>query len=106
MSMERIVRPFITGVTPFDARRLAPEPDRVTNDPTMTWGGPNSGTYTQFQVSGIIGGQVNYQEKSRVTETVRVENPDDANQFVEVERIRELVMASEKGEQITFKMNS
>lgn len=31
-----------------------------------------------------------YREVSRVVETVRIENPDDASQFVEVERITEI----------------
>lgn len=46
-----------------------------------------------------------YREVSRVTEVVRVENPDDANQWVEVERINSMVFAGPTGAYVRFNFN-
>lgn len=107
MSLEKIVRPFQTPEV-FDARTLTPQQlqDENPDDAVATWGAPSSGDYTQFQISGLVGGTTTYTEKSRVTENVRVENPDDPSQFVEVERIKELRMANEQGNELLFKLNS
>ena len=43
-------------------------------------------------------------EQSRVVDTVRVENPLDVDQFVDVERVREMVMKDENGRSWTLKM--
>lgn len=40
-----------------------------------------------------------WKEKKRVTEVVKVYNPDDKTQFIEVERINQLVMEDKKNNQ-------
>jgi hypothetical protein len=39
-----------------------------------------------------------YYEKSRKTDTVRVTNPDDSSQYVDVQRTKSLTMKRQKGE--------
>lgn len=106
MSLEKVVRPFQSG-DPFTARRLTPVKQRATEDEedvVVLWGDGISSTYTAFAVSGLVGGTVNYTEKSRVTSTQRIENPDDATQFVDVERIEKLTMANSQGNEIEFNL--
>ncbi len=108
MSLERIVRPFQLNEV-FTARHTAPVdqmPVAPQEDVTKSWGGTISGTYTQFALSGIIGGTVIYTEKDRVTQTVRVENPDDSSQFVDVERIVSMRLANDQGNEIHFNLNN
>lgn len=48
--------------------------------------------------------QGRWQEANRVSETVKIKNPDDENQFVEVKRINELTMRdSQTGETWVWK---
>ena len=104
MSMERIVRPFVVGEV-FTARFLTPSEQpavTVPEDVVTEWGKGNDTNYDRFSLSGIVGGKVNYTEKDRVTQTVRITNPQDDQQFVDVERIQKLRMASEQGQEINF----
>lgn len=108
MSLENIIRPFQLGDV-FTARVLpnVQQPATAPADPVeKTFGDDSSGDYTQFQLSGLVGGVVTYNEKSRVTKTVRIHNPDDDSQFVDVERIQKLVLASSKGDEIHFNLNN
>lgn len=51
-------------------------------------------------------GDIVLQELSRLTETVRVYNPDDAAQFVDVERITQITTLNQRtGESFTTKFN-
>lgn len=105
MSLEQIIRPF-QGYDPFNARRLPPQQTvEAPEDVETSWGQGGSGNYSQFTLSGLVGGTVNYAEKDRVTETVRIENPDDPSQFVDVERIKQLRLANEQGNEILFNLN-
>lgn len=105
MTMERIVRPFQLGEV-FTARVLPPvEQPAVTipEDIVQVWGKGNDTNYDRFFLSGIVGGVVHYTEKERTTQVVRITNPDDAEQFVDVERIRKLRMVSDRdGSDINF----
>lgn len=96
MSLEKVVRPFQTGDV-FAPRVLPPtQPGQVvtqTEPSTMTWSGENSGDYDQGPDPWLYGYNANWvEDKSRrETETVRVENPDDPDQYVEIERINKAV---------------
>ncbi len=109
MTMERIVRPFQLGEV-FTARVLPPvEQPAVTvpEDIVQVWGKGNDTNYDRFSLSGIVGGKVNYTESERVTQTVRITNPQDENQFVDVERIQRLKMVSDQGaNEINFNFDS
>lgn len=108
MSLEKVIRPFQIGDI-FTARVLAPVSQPATTDSapiSFAWGAENSGDYTSFVLSGLVGGQVVYEEKSRVTKTVRVFNPQDDTQYVDVERIEKLVMAATNGNEIHFNLNN
>ena len=96
-SLERVVRPFQDGDI-FTARVLAPAqpPLDYVEDVVLTWGGAS-----QFLSKGIgirdLRGGVRWSEVSRQTKTVRVSNPSDASQFVDVEKILAMRMKDEKG---------
>lgn len=53
---------------------------------------PDNGTTNGFKLKNDPKGSSRWSEQSRVTETVRVFNPDDHSQFVDVERINKLSM--------------
>lgn len=107
-NLEGIIRPFQIGDV-FDARTLTP-PAQPNNTPKADiieiWGDDDSSDYQAYQLSGLIGGKVIYKEKSRVTSTHRIFNPEDSGQFVDVKRIDKLVLASDKGDEIHFQMNN
>lgn len=108
MSLERIIRPFQTGDA-FTARRLPPteQPGEPQEDVVVDWGTTISSNYNVWEIqNGLIGGNVQLTEQSRVTSTQRIENPDDPDQFVEVERIEKLVLASDQGHQLNFTLNN
>ena len=92
MSIERIVRPFqINNV--FTAR-IAP-PVQPAEEPSdlvhLEWEGSAATSYSEEPAPGTMGITVEWKEdeERRVTETVRVENPEDPSQFVEVEKYKE-----------------
>ncbi|WP_156944144.1 hypothetical protein [Bradyrhizobium sp. Ec3.3] len=106
MSLEKVVRPFQSGDV-FSPRVLPPtQPAQVvteTDPSTLAWSGGNSGDYDQGPdpwVSGFTSKWI--EDKSRrVTEQVRVENPDDAEQYIEVKRIKQAVFKRQAtGEEI------
>lgn len=108
MKLEAIIRPFQLGDV-FNARSLPPVQPPTTEpkaDVDKVWGKGNSGNYTAFVLSGLVGGVVTFNETSRVTRKVRVTNPTDSSQFVDVERIEKLVMATSKGDEIHFNLNN
>jgi hypothetical protein len=108
MSLEKIIRPFQVGDV-FTARTIAPvqQPATVIKpDVSDTFGDEDSGGYTSFVLSGLVGGKVIYEEKSRVTQKVRITNPEDDQQWVDVERIQKLVMATTGGDEIHFNFNT
>lgn len=101
MSLERVVRPFQAGDV-FTARSIIPgiPPDGIqlsTDEPLLVWGGPNPGKYTDVPSDlQLIGFKVDMTEDSskRVTETVRVENPTDPEQYVVIDRIKQTTMVN------------
>lgn len=109
-ALEKIVRPFQTGEV-FNARRLAPAlPHNATppDDVLITVEGSAEAKYTEEPGPASLGYTVEWiEDKSRrVTETVRVENPDNSDQYVELERIKQMVLKNNKnGEEIPIKMD-
>lgn len=108
MSLEKIVRPFQLGDV-FNARKVAPRdqaPIEEQEDVEVEWGGTISSNYNRWQITNtLVGGVSKFSEKSRVTSTQRIENPSDPTQFVDVERIEKLTLASTDGKEIDFTLN-
>jgi hypothetical protein len=95
MSLERVVRPFQRNDV-FTARVLAPVQPAVppnTDNTTITWDGssdasvdPAPPTYTwEFHA------EWDEDKDQRKTDTVRIRNPDDQEQYIDVERITQMV---------------
>jgi hypothetical protein len=96
MSLEKIIRPFQNGEV-FNARRLPPSVAPVREVPEralLNWECPHSGAYVSGPEPGTYGFTVKWEEDEsrRKTEKVRVENKDDPEQFIELERIKKMVL--------------
>lgn len=96
MSLEKVVRPFQSGDV-FAPRVMPPtQPAAFVTEgdtSTMTWAGSNTGDYDLGPDATVFGFDVRWEEDKsrRETETVRVENPEDESQYVEIERINKAV---------------
>ncbi|MCK1668617.1 hypothetical protein [Bradyrhizobium sp. 153] len=96
MSLEKVVRPFQAGDV-FAPRVMPPTQPAVVitdDDPsTLTWEAKNSGDYDLGEDPWLSGFNASWiEDKSRrQTETVRVQNPDDDTQYVDIERINKAV---------------
>jgi hypothetical protein len=111
MSLERVVRPFQYGDV-FTARTIMP-----TIPPTgialsddvclVTITGENPGEYDDIPDSTIYDNfTVEWSEDvdKRVTETVRIEQEDNPDNFVEVERVQSATMTDARtGRSLTMK---
>ncbi|MFL9499236.1 hypothetical protein ACJMQP_04180 [Rhodopseudomonas palustris] len=102
MSMERIVRPFQNGDV-FTARVLVPaqpttEKKISDDDCTLEWEGENRGNFETTPELELVGFTSDLQEddNARVTKKVRVENPDDPDQYVVVNRLKQTTFTDEK----------
>lgn len=110
MSVEKIVRPFLPGEV-FDARVLAPgQPplEAVVEEVVLEWAGSVDAKWLEEPPPVMMGFQATWEEDRdrRVTEQVRIENPDDSSQFVNIERIKNMVFKNNKtGEEIPLKMD-
>ena len=97
MSLEKIVRPFQTGdvlkprfVPPSQPANAGSPPEEAK----LSWSGGTAGDYIQDPdpwLYNIDPAKNSWDEdpSMRVTELVRVENPDDPTQYVEIERIKQ-----------------
>jgi hypothetical protein len=118
--LERVVRPFESPrILALRARRKAREEDQ-SDDSLIRWGRPSEyGTATQTKEESRGGFSVVnsspsktpqdpnkapkvYTEVSRTTETVRVTNPSDANQYVDVARITSILFRGPDGKDVRF----
>lgn len=126
--MERIVRPFVViDSKPYDpppAREPLPGED---DEAFISWGAPSR--FIQPQItqpvtsSTSFGGGLRvtwpddekkqkkeiereYTELSREVETIKITNPDDASQYVMVERISEIKFRAPDGSTAVFKLNN
>lgn len=110
MSVEKIVRPFQTGDV-FNARVLPPEQPPLETGVevvALEWAGSAESKWIEEPPPATMGFTIEWIEdkRRRVTEKVRVENPDDPSQFVELERIKSTVFKNNKsGEEMPFKMD-
>lgn len=104
--VETIVRPFAPSDV-FNARVLPPvqPPLETKPDITVNYGNPITLQLAPIGITNLFGG-VKLTEKSRTTSTVRVTNPDDATQFVDVQRIESMVLTDENKQAHNFTFNN
>lgn len=106
---EDLVRPFTSGDPRADAKirkLIARRPGPLDGEATLEWGGPSSFELRQpeYLRINITGGSdedetatalnvptITFEEHLRETETIRVENPEDSQQYVHVDRINRIV---------------
>lgn len=112
-ALERMVRPFESPrILALRARRKALEEN--LDEAEIIWGGPSeTGSATQTAEEDRRGFRIVnpkpekdpaqdkpvlvYSEVSRTTETVRVTNPQDSNQWVDVARIKSITFRGPDG---------
>jgi len=109
MIMESIVRPFIAPDA-FTARKNVPaqKDSDAPEESKLEWKGGQSSTYSEAPAPYVQGYTVEWEEdkSQRVTEKVRVENPDDSSQYVELERIKKTVFRHNlTGEEMPLSMD-
>lgn len=108
--LEKIVRPFQRSDV-FNARIAPPtQPPRPEPDPPITIQivGSNNGQYVEEPAPYVMNLNVEWQEDKsrRRTSEVRVENPDDPTQHVDVERIDQTVFKNDKtGEELKLNLD-
>jgi len=114
MSLERVVRPFQTGDV-FTARAVLPAVPptglALSEDVCrLEWSGENPGDYDDIPLDMIFHNfKVEWEENKdkRVTETVRIEQDDNPENFVEVERVQSAMMTdAQTGKSFTIKFAS
>lgn len=110
MSIERIVRPFqLTEV--FSARVLPPSADKTPEeqkDVVIEVKSRADTKYIEEPPPPFMGFQIEWVEdkEQRVTETVRIKNKDDPEQYLDVDRIKKMVMKNTgTGEQIPLNID-
>lgn len=87
-NMEQIVRPFQTTTTIVNRRSNVTKPTKVAPQKAIiTWGAEGQAPVSQGITINVKNTDNKYQETSRKTTDVRVENPDDSNQFVIEQRV-------------------
>ena len=108
MSLERVVRPFQRDDV-FNARVLAPVQPAVppnADNAAIFWQGEADNTVAPAPDIVRFEIKINWDEDKsrRKTETVRITNPDDNQQYIDVERIKQMVLKNAAtGEEITIK---
>lgn len=114
---EEIIRPWVP-VESFSKRRVI-VPLEVLPVAFVRVGQPSDFTFDQTfrQKAGGIGFRTNdgedpepitdqYNELSRNTTVVRIENPDDASQFVDVERIDDILFQGPGNRKVLFHLKN
>lgn len=120
VAFERLVRPFESErILALRARRKAREED-TSDDSLIRWGRPSEyGTPTQTKEESRGGVRIVnsnpkkdptdpnkpprvYTEIERTTETVRVRNPSDSSQYVDVARIKSILFRAPDGSDVRF----
>jgi hypothetical protein len=101
MSLERIVRPFQAGDV-FTARSFIPAvpPSGKTASEdvcVLAWSGTNPGDYVSVDSDQFLNGynisELREDASKRVTETVRIEQDGNPDNYVDVERLVSTVMS-------------
>jgi hypothetical protein len=116
-AMEKIVRAFQDkNRTPPPARRKPVESDGDLA--ILTWGGEislNDPASSGFSINNPGTGPQDtkaerktrvYTEVSRATKVIRVTNPDDESQYVDVERITSITFSGPDGVDVIFNLKS
>lgn len=118
-SMEEIVRPFVP-IESFSTPRVPPTPTPPEPEAFLRWGQASAfqfeSSFRDKATRGIgfrvgDGGDeefppVTYTETGRDTSLLRVENPDDPDQFVEVERIDAISFRGPNGRDTIFRLRN
>lgn len=88
-NLEQIVRPSQSpDIRPAPTTALL-EPPKTVNNPNVVWGtSGNSIFQLRAHASGQVDNRQDY-ETSRKFDVVRVKNPDDENQYIDVEVMTE-----------------
>lgn len=98
----------------FVAQRELPRPDQVAD---LRWGKPadfqdllRAATVTVIWPADDNADDeepppLQYNEEARATETIRIENPEDSEQYVEVERITSIIFRGPDGRRHQFNLN-
>lgn len=92
--LEHVVRPFQTERVSLPAggpRRQVDAEGVVCH----FVGDGNAKTFSFSFSTSVSGGGTKFKEVERTTKRVRIENPEDPNQFVEVDRVKKIVVGNE-----------
>lgn len=103
LPLEQIIRPFQTAFPQNRDRVIASTVKQPPEIAQLQWGAAGqlptateeNPPYLNFKVNDPSNDQ-SLTEKSRTTQTVRVQNPDDPDQFVDVQRIQQIVFKAPK----------
>lgn len=103
--LEGVVRPFANGDV-FTAQLLPPVQPSFTAKPPITvlYGNAITLQLKAIGITNLYGG-AKLAEVSRTTKTVRVTNPDDPSQFVDVEKILSMKLKDELDKEHFFNFN-
>lgn len=116
-SFESLVRPF-TSVFSFSTPRLPPEPAVQEPEAFIEWGGPSvfsfDDTFRELAGAGTAKKddddneppEEHWTENGRSTSDVRVENPDDPDQFVIVQQIDSIGFTGPGGRRAQFQFSN
>src|SRR3569623_2608304 len=100
MNLEKVIRPFQSvGVCTARSNVPSPPPETTADAPntaTATWAGSQSSTWQATEPPILTSFKSEWEEdpSQRETDTVRVSNPSDSSQFVDVERIKKAVIVN------------
>jgi hypothetical protein len=106
MDLETLVRPF-QSPTPIGTRRITPVRTAVATETAGgRWGKPGNMPVPvevppgedPLLVSFEVKKRKEHQDVSRETEKVRIQNPDDPDQYVIAERIKKITFKEKKAE--------
>lgn len=114
---EGLVRQFVS-VDSFRTPRVPAEPPPVEPEAFIRWGGPSAFSYDDSFRDIANGGvsfhtdddddeapEVSYTETGRSTSDVRVENPDDPDQFVIVQKVNSMSLSASGGRKIKLQFS-
>lgn len=114
---EGLVRQFV-AIDSFRTPRVPAEPPPVEPEAFIRWGGPSAFSYDDSFRDIANGGvrfdtdddpdedpELVYSETGRSTTDVRVENPDDPDQFVIVQKVQSMSLSGPGGRKIKFQFS-
>lgn len=105
--LETVVRPFQAAEV-FTARVAAPPPPpaALPGAVELIWGDQISLMAKQNGIPDLNTGGKHWSEADRTTRVVRVSNPNDATQFVDVEKILNMRFKDEVGNEHFLQLNN